>query len=105
CITMAQLMLENVHVRENILSDEQYKFLFSVEEVNKLVLSGMPFREAYQKVGRDIEQGNYSPERNVNHTHEGSIGNLCMDEIAAMMKEVYAKFRFERLHEATQKLL
>lgn len=105
CISMTQLMLENVQVKENILEDDQYKFLFSVEEVNKLVLGGMPFREAYQKVGRDIEQGNYSPERNVNHTHEGSIGNLCTSEITGMMKEALAKFRFERVHEATQKLL
>lgn len=105
CIKMTQFMLENVQVKENILEDDQYKFLFSVEEVNKLVLGGMPFREAYQKVGRDIEKANYSPEKNVNHTHEGSIGNLCTDEIAAMMKETIAKFRFERMHEATQKLL
>lgn len=104
CITMTQLMLENIQVKENILEDDQYKFLFSVEEVNKLVLGGMPFREAYQKVGRDIEQGKYSPGRTVDHTHEGSIGNLCTDEIAAMMKEAIAKFRFERVYEATQKL-
>ncbi|MBX2963755.1 MAG: argininosuccinate lyase [Cyclobacteriaceae bacterium] len=105
CLTMTRLMLENVQVKENILADDQYKFLFSVEEVNKLVLGGMPFREAYQKVGRDIEQGNYSPERNVNHTHEGSIGNLCASEIGGMMKEALAKFRFERVHAAVQKLL
>lgn len=105
CISMTQLMLENIQVKENILDDDRYKFLFSVEEVNKLVLGGMPFREAYQKVGRDIEQGNYSPERNVNHTHEGSIGNLCTSEITGMMKEALAKFRFERVHETVQKLL
>lgn len=105
CISMTQLMLENIQVKRDILEDDQYKFLFSVEEVNKLVLSGMPFREAYQKVGRDIEQGNYSPERNVNHTHEGSIGNLCTSEITGMMKEALAKFRFERVHETVQKLL
>lgn len=105
CLAMTQLMLENVQVKQNILEDDQYKFLFSVEEVNKLVLGGMPFREAYQKVGRDIEQGNYYPERKMNHTHEGSIGNLCTDEIARMMKEVVWKFRFERIHEAHKKLL
>ena len=105
CISMTQLMLENIQVKENILDDDRYKFLFSVEEVNKLVLGGMPFREAYQKVGRDIEQGNYSPERNVNHTHEGSIGNLCTSKITGMMKEALAKFRFERVHETVQKLL
>jgi argininosuccinate lyase len=105
CLAMAQLMLENIQVKENILDDDRYKFLFSVEEVNKLVLGGMPFREAYQKVGRDIEQGNYSPGREVNHTHEGSIGNLCTAEIASMMREALDKFRFEQVHVAIQKLL
>ncbi|MBX2955536.1 MAG: argininosuccinate lyase [Cyclobacteriaceae bacterium] len=105
CLAMTQLMLENVQVKQNILEDDQYKFLFSVEEVNKLVLGGMPFREAYQKVGRDIEHGNYFPERKVNHTHEGSIGNLSTDEIARMMKEALERFRFERLHQAYKKLL
>lgn len=104
CISMTQLMLENIKVKENILDDDRYKFLFSVEKVNKMVLGGMPFREAYQKVGRDIEQGNYSPERNVNHTHEGSIGNLCTSEITGMMKEALAKFRFEHVHVTVQKL-
>lgn len=105
CLAMMQLMLKNVQVKENILADDQYKFLFSVEEVNKLVLGGMPFREAYQKVGRDIEQGNYSPSRTVNHTHEGSIGNLCTAEIAMMMQEALSRFRFEQVHEAVRKLL
>ncbi len=105
CLAMTQVMLENVQVKQNILEDDQYKFLFSVEEVNKLVLGGMPFREAYQKVGRDIEHGNYFPERKVNHTHEGSIGNLSTDEIARMMKEALERFRFERLHQAYKKLL
>lgn len=105
CLAMTQLMIENIQVKENILTEEKYKFLFSVEEVNKLVLGGMPFREAYQKVGRDIEQGNYSPERIVNHTHEGSIGNLCTDEIARMMKEVVARFHFESVHNAYKTLL
>lgn len=105
CLAMTQVMLENVQVKQNILEDDQYKFLFSVEEVNKLVLGGMPFREAYQKVGLDIEHGNYFPERKVNHTHEGSIGNLSTDEIARMMKEALERFRFERLHQAYKKLL
>jgi argininosuccinate lyase len=105
CLAMAQLMLENIQVKESILDDDRYKFLFSVEEVNKLVLGGMPFREAYQQVGRDIEQGNYSPGQEVNHTHEGSIGNLCTAEIASMMREALDKFRFEQVHVAIQKLL
>src|SRR5690606_34800252 len=78
CLRMVQLMLSHVEVRDNILRDEKYRFLFSVEEVNKLVLSGVPFRDAYKKVGAAIASGNYNPERTVAHTHEGSIGNLCL---------------------------
>jgi argininosuccinate lyase len=85
----AQLMLSNVNVKENILEDDKYKFLFSVEEVNKLVLSGMPFRDAYKKIGLDIEQGKYNPSKEVKHTHEGSIGNLNTDQIQRMMNDVF----------------
>jgi argininosuccinate lyase len=102
---MIQLMLSNIQVKENILDDDKYKFLFSVEEVNKLVLSGMPFRDAYKKVGFDIEQGKYNPEKSVNHTHEGSIGNLCHDEIKAMMDSTLESFRFKQVDEAFGKLL
>jgi argininosuccinate lyase len=96
CLRMAQLMLSNINVKENILTDDKYKFLFSVEEVNKLVLSGMPFRDAYKKIGLDIEQGKYTPSKEVNHTHEGSIGNLNTDQIQRMMNEVFYKFGFEK---------
>ena len=85
CLRMAHLMLSNIKVKENILADDQYKFLFSVEEVNKLVLAGMPFRDAYKKVGLDIERGDYHPDTTVQHTHEGSIGNLCLAEIRQAM--------------------
>ncbi|HEY8936373.1 MAG TPA: argininosuccinate lyase, partial [Cyclobacteriaceae bacterium] len=105
CLRMIQLMLSNIQVKENILDDDKYKFLFSVEEVNKLVLSGMPFRDAYKKVGFDIEQGKYNPEKSVNHTHEGSIGNLCHDEIKAMMNSTLESFRFKQVDEAFGKLL
>jgi argininosuccinate lyase len=92
-------------VKENILDDEKYKFLFSVEEVNKQVLSGVPFRDAYKKVGLDIEAGKYNPERSVNHSHEGSIGNLCNDEIKRMMEAAVAKFGFEQTQHAMKELL
>jgi argininosuccinate lyase len=105
CLQMAQLMLSNISVKENILEDEKYTFLFSVEEVNKLVLGGMPFRDAYKKVGFDIEQGKYNPETTVNHTHEGSIGNLQLDQIHAMMKDVLSQFHFEKTQVAINKLL
>ncbi|HZB12987.1 MAG TPA: lyase family protein, partial [Chryseolinea sp.] len=105
CIQMAHLMLSNISVKQNILADEKYKYLFSVEEVNKLVLSGMPFRDAYKKVGLDIEQGNYNPSLTVQHTHEGSIGNLCLDDINRLMEQAIAKFNFNNVHEALKKLL
>jgi argininosuccinate lyase len=105
CLRMAHLMISNVNVKEGILDDEKYKFLFSVEEVNKLVLSGMPFRDAYRKVGLDIEKGEYNPERSVNHTHEGSIGNLGNTQIESMMNEAIVYFKFETVEKAFAKLL
>lgn len=105
CLNMMHLMLANVKVKENILSDDQYKFLFSVEEVNKLVLSGMPFRDAYKKIGMDIEQGNYNPAKAVNHTHEGSIGNLNNDQLERMMNDAINKFDFGKVDAAIQGLL
>jgi argininosuccinate lyase len=105
CIDMVYLMMSNITVKENILADEKYKYLFSVEEVNKLVLSGMPFRDAYKKVGLDIEQGRYSPSTGVTHSHEGSIGNLNLAEIRRNMETVVNSFEFEKFHQALQKLL
>lgn len=105
CLNMMHLMLSNIRVKENILGDDQYKFLFSVEEVNKLVLSGMPFRDAYKKIGMDIEQGNYNPAKAVNHTHEGSIGNLNNDQIERMMTEALGKFAFDKVSTAVRSLL
>ena len=105
CLRMMHLMLSNINIKENILTDDKYKFLFSVEEVNKLVLSGMPFRDAYKKIGLDIEQSKYNPSKDVKHTHEGSIGNLSTDQIQRMMDEVLGKFRFEKANKAIQALL
>lgn len=105
CIQMMHLMLSNIVVQENILAEDKYKFLFSVEEVNKLVLAGTPFRDAYKKVGLDIEQGNYNPDRKVSHTHEGSIGNLCLEDINRSMDEAIAKFNFKKVNDALKELL
>lgn len=104
CIEMTGLMLNNISIRENILADEKYKYLFSVEEVNKLVNAGMPFRDAYKQVGRAIEAGQYTYATMVEHTHEGSIGNLCTAEIKAMMEEVLAGFPFEKVNQALKEL-
>lgn len=105
CLRMAHLMLSNVTVKENILADEKYKFLFSVEEVNRLVLSGVPFRDAYKKIGLDIEQGNYHPQTTVDHTHEGSIGNLNLPEINNMMNRALESFQFAAAEQAIEKLI
>jgi argininosuccinate lyase len=105
CIGMIVLMLSNIEVKENILSDEKYKYLFSVEEVNKLVLNGIPFRDAYKQVGLDIEADQFKYSPTVAHTHEGSIGNLCNDKITEAFKKVVTGFQFETYHTALDKLL
>jgi argininosuccinate lyase len=94
CLQLMQLMLSNMEVKENILDDAKYRYLFSVEAVNEFVNKGIPFRDAYQQVGNQIDKGNFQFDykKQLQHTHEGSIGNLCNDEIAAEMKEVLKKF-------------
>jgi argininosuccinate lyase len=105
CIEMAGLMLSKVEIKKDILADEKYKYLFSVEEVNKLVNAGMPFRDAYKKVGIDIEAGKFSYDTNIHHTHEGSIGDLCTGEIKKQMQQVISSFPFDRVNAAINKLL
>lgn len=83
CLEMLTYSLKNVKVRTNIVEEEKYLYLFSVEEVNKLVQNGTPFRDAYKQVGKDINDGTFNPDKSVNHTHKGSVGNLCLDEIVA----------------------
>jgi argininosuccinate lyase len=105
CLQMTHLMLSAIVVKEDILEDEKYKFLFSVEEVNKLVLSGVPFRDAYKQIGRDIEHGKFSYSTKVNHTHEGSIGNLNNDKIKTNFLQTLSSFHFEKTEIAFNKLL
>jgi len=105
CIEMAGLMLSNIEIKKEILADEKYKYLFSVEEVNKLVNTGMPFRDAYKKVGLDIEAGNFKYDTSVHHTHEGSIGNLCTGEIKKQMKTITESFPFSQIEKALSGLL
>lgn len=105
CIGMVKSMMEQITVNENILSDSKYDYIFSVEEVNRLTTEGMPFRDAYRKVGLDIEAGKFTPHKEINHTHEGSIGNLCNKEIAALMNSVLTQFPFEKVNAAEQSLL
>jgi argininosuccinate lyase len=105
CLKMMHLMLSNIQVKENILTDEKYKFLFSVEEVNKLVLAGVPFRDAYKQTGSSIENGEFKYSDEIKHTHEGSIGNLSNDKINTMMEAVLNKFQFELVDQALALLL
>lgn len=100
CIRMTGLMVSNIRIKENILDDAKYQYLFSVEVVNKLVLEGVPFREAYKQVGLDIEKGNFAPEKAVQHTHEGSIGNPGTAEINKMMDDVLKGFNFVKVDAA-----
>jgi len=105
CIDMAGLMLSNIEVEKDILTDEKYKYLFSVEEVNKLAENGIPFRDAYKKIGLDIESNQFTYSTELYHTHEGSIGNLCNEQIAVNMKKVVETFDFDYYHQAIEKLL
>lgn len=105
CLEMATLMVEKVVIKKDILNDEKYKYLFTVEEMNKLVLSGMPLRDAYRKIGMEVENGEFSYDTDIKHTHAGSIGNLKNDAIAANMDEVIGRFAFSKVEDALQKLL
>ena len=105
CLRMATHMLRELKVNEHILDDERYALMFSVEEVNRRVLAGVPFRDAYKQVGLEIEAGEFKPDKQVAHTHEGSIGNLCNDRIAQLMQTVVKGFDFERMNNAEKKLL
>ena len=105
CIEMAGLMLSSIEIKKDILADEKYKYLFSVEEVNKLVNAGMPFRDAYKKVGLDIEAANFKYDSAVHHTHEGSIGNLCTGEIKKQMDKIVRSFPFTSVATAIKNLL
>ena len=105
CLRMVTHMMREVKVNEHILDDERYAPIFSVEEVNRLVLSGVPFRDAYKQVGLEIEAGKFVANKQIHHTHEGSIGNLCTAEIAALMQQVVDGFCFEQVNTAEQTLL
>ena len=105
CLQMAAYIINKMEVNEHILDNPIYDPMFSVEEVNRLAREGMPFRDAYKKVGLDIEAGQFTPDKNIHHTHEGSIGNLCNDHIQALMHHVLEGFAFERMTAAEQSLL
>jgi argininosuccinate lyase len=93
CLETTEMMLQHIQIKKDILTDEKYKYLFSVEAVNEEVLAGVPFREAYQKVGKAIEDNSFNPSTNIYHTHEGSIGNLCNEQNVKQMKELMEKLK------------
>ncbi len=105
CIAMATYIIKRIEVNESILEDNRYDAMFSVEEVNRLAAEGMPFRDAYKKVGLDIEAGTFTPNKKINHTHEGSIGNLCNEQITALMESTYNAMNFSKSREAEKALL
>lgn len=105
CLRMAAYIINRMEVNEHILDDKRYDLMFSVEEVNRLAAAGMPFRDAYKKVGLDIEAGRFTPDKNIHHTHEGSIGNLCNDRISALMETILEGFTFKKAEQAEKNLL
>lgn len=105
CLQMVTQMMSHLTVNEHILDDKRYDPIFSVEEVNRLALEGVPFRDAYKEVGLRIETGDFTPDKNLHHSHEGSIGNLCNDKIAALEAEIIGNFNFEKTRSAFNGLL
>lgn len=105
CLHMTTYIIEKMKVNEHLLDNTRYDLMFSVEEVNRLAAEGMPFRDAYKKVGLDIEAGKFRPVKEIHHTHAGSIGNLCNQEVAERMLQTWQRFGFDRVAEAEQKLL
>ncbi|HEY5570721.1 MAG TPA: argininosuccinate lyase [Bacteroidales bacterium] len=105
CLRMVTYILKELKVNKNILEDERYAPIFSVEEVNRLVLSGVPFRDAYKQVGLSIEAGTFVPDKEIHHTHEGSIGNLCNDKIQGLMQQVLQSFDFDNMNKAEEALI
>ena len=105
CLRMAAYIINKMEVNDHILDNPMYDPMFSVEEVNRLAAAGMPFRDAYKKVGLEIEAGEFVANKNIHHTHEGSIGNLCNDKIQALLEQTMAEFSFDKVRNAEKKLL
>jgi len=105
CIAMLELMISAIQIQQGLLQDDKYKYLFSVEAVNELVNQGVPFRDAYRQIGEAIEKGTYKPPTTIQHTHEGSIGNLCNAQINAQMGEVQKGFPFSEVNKVIDQLL
>jgi argininosuccinate lyase len=105
CIEILNYSLQNIKINESIINDEKYKYIFSVEELNRLVLQGIPFRDAYKQIAKSIENNTYSPNKIINHTHEGSIGNLCNDKISEKFFKILKNFPFEKIQNCIDNLI
>lgn len=105
CLDITRYAIEHIRVNTNILSDKKYDYLFTVEAVNQLVLKGMPFRDAYREIGRQVTEGEFIPVKKVEHTHEGSIGNLCLGEIRSKKEQIMAGFNFDKVRMAITRLI
>ena len=105
CLEIACFALSEITVKDGLLNDDRYKFVYSVEDVNRLVMQGVPFRDAYKQVGMSIQSGNYEPDRRIEHSHAGSLGNLCLPQIRQKMKSVVDLFNFGGVESALDKLL
>lgn len=105
CLQIVAMMMREIQVNEHLLDDSRYDLMFSVEEVNRRVLAGVPFRDAYKQVGLEIEAGKFTPDKNVRHTHEGSAGNLCNDKISVMISNILASFPFDKVNQAEKMLV
>ena len=105
CLQMTAYIINKIEVNDHILDNPMYDPMFSVETVNKLAAAGMPFRDAYKKVGLDIEAGTFQADKVIHHTHEGSIGNLCNDRIETLMQQTMSAFCFDRVDTAVNRLL
>jgi argininosuccinate lyase len=104
CLSIATFALKNITINKTIIDDPRYDYIFSVEEVNKLVQQGIPFRDAYKKVGELIDKGEFKPNKTIHHTHEGSIGNLCLNKISEKRDDTILKFNFEKTENAIKNI-
>jgi argininosuccinate lyase len=105
CLNMMTLLMEHIDVNPEVMEDERYNDIFSVEEVNKHVLKGIPFRNAYKMVAEEIKKGTFKPDKKINHKHEGSIGNLCNDMIEQKLDGIMYQFNFMKSETAMKNLL
>ncbi len=104
-LSISLFALERIQVQTDLLESETYKYLYSVEEVNRAVLQGVPFRDAYRQVGEQIEAGHFQPDRTLKHSHEGSLGNLCTEAIKAKWERVWKAFPFKKVEQRLRELL